>query len=320
MPINDYWSILKHSYRVTIHNPVLWLLGLFLAGGFNINFFYWANLRLRWRTSGEIAVNWLQQNLHTTHAVIGGGAVIIGVAAIIILANWAKVVFVLHTSNILKLKRMRPSVPDNAEPVTAVRESPNYLFSVTCMSLFTMVATAVVVTVLGGASQVLFDSRGVIWLVAALVFVAFVFFFSCLNIFASFFIIFYRKQFGAALNLSLDLIVSRSLVIFEMAIILMVVYGLCFFAGTSILFIFRTATIGLLGPLVQNGLVSAGAYYGLITALSGLLLWVWLAMVNTFFNVSLLLLFTRLVQPPYHPEFKSLLANLPAAMPGPAAS
>jgi hypothetical protein len=319
MPI-DYWLILKRSYQVTIRHPGLWLLGLLLAGGFNINFFYWANLRLRWRNSGDVVADWVQQNFHTSHIIPAFLLILAAAAFIIIVANWAKIIFVLYTSDILKLQRMRPARPAPAGPISALRESPRYLVSVTAMSVFTVIATGAVTTVLAGATQILFDSRGVVWLTAVLLLATFVFFFSCLNIFATFFVIFYRKRFAGALNLSLDLIVSRARVIVEMATLLLVIYGLCFFVGTSLLFLFKLSAVGLLTPLLQHGLVPQAAFFGLITGFSGLLLWVWLAIVNTFFNVSLLLLFTQLVRPPYHPEFKSLLEQIPAALPGQAAS
>jgi|GEM_PF-1255868 len=317
----DHWSILKRAYQVTIRYPALWLFGLLLAGGFNANFFYWANLRLRWRNGGDLIADWIQQNFHTTHIVLASLLLLVAGIIIVVVANWVKIIFVIWVSDILKLPRMRPASSTGQPDLhAAMGESRLYLAPVTAASVFTMFATGVVVAVLGGGSQVLFDSRGVVWLLAALFLVAFVFFFSCLNVFTTFFIIFYRKSFGVALNLGVDLILSRARAVVEMGVTLLLVYGLCFFVGTSLLFLFRFSAVGTLSPLLRHGLVPSTAFFALITGLSGLLLWAWLAIVNTFFNLSLLLLFTHLVRPPYHPEFRGAPAQVAAALPGEAAS
>ncbi len=288
MPIN-YWSIFKQAFHVTSRYPGLWLLGLFLSGGFNANFFYWANLRLGWRDRGAGLWFWLSDDISVRTAAAVAGFLLVGII-LFVAANWAKVLFILRTSDILKLQRMRPQSEQ-----TIVQESPRYLASVITMSVFTVVSVTVVTIVLGGSPQWLFSSDSSVWLLAAVLYLALVFFFSYVNVFGTFFIIFYRRSFSSAFNLAFDLIFSRWRVILEMTVLLMVVYGLCFFVGTALL---SVITIPLLG---------------------GLVLWLWLAIVNTFFNVSLLLLFARLVQPPYHPEFKSLLANMPVAAAGPAA-
>ena len=304
MPL-DYWSIIKKAFHTTVRYPRLWLLGLFLAGGFNANFLYWTNLRLPWRDNGYDILAWLAQNIGARHhALVAAAIAIILTVAVVVMVNWIKIIFILYISDVLKLKRMRADISTAPQPSfkSALQESRRYVSSVIAMSIFTMVSTAIVIGVLGGGSRLLFASRGVVWLIAALVFIGLLFFFSCLNIFGTFFIIFYRQGFKAALNLATDLIIARWQAIAEMAVLLMIIYGLCFFIGTSLLYGFT--------------MVASNVW------LSGLLLWAWLAVVNTFFNISLLLLFAQLVQPPYHPEFKSLLEELPAPapLPGSAAS
>jgi hypothetical protein len=296
MPIN-YWVILKRTFHVTVRFPGLWLLGLFLSGGFNANIFYWANLRLTWREHGQTLFGWLQANVQYGHhwlAALGLGVVVVGI--IVVVTNWAKTAFVLYISDLLQMKRMRalPASPDITLS-KSFQEGRRFLPDVISLSLFTMVSMIVLTTVLGGSSKILFASRGLVWLTAGVIFLGLVFVFSCLNIFGTFFIIFYQQRFSRALNLARDLIVSRWQNIIEMALILMIIYGLCFFVGSSLVF------------------------YGPPTVLGALILWLWLAIVNTFFNVALLLLFAQLVKPPYHPEFKSLLAETPNALPEPAA-
>ncbi len=296
MPIN-YWLILKRAFNVTIHHPELWLLGLFLSGGFNANIFYWANLHLSWREHGETIFDWLQENIQYDHHWLIATLVVIIVGAVVILTvNWVKTAFILYVSDILKLQRMRQGETDIPAMARSFQEGRQFLPTVISISLFTMASMIILTTVLGGSPKILFASRGLVWLTAGIIFFALIFIFSCLNIFGTFFIIFYRQNFGRALNLARDLIISRWQNIVEMAVILMVIYGLCFFAGSALV---------IFGPP---------------TVLGGLILWLWLAAVNTFFNICLLLLFAQLVKPPYHPEFKSLLAEVPSALPEPASS
>ncbi len=175
-----------------------------------------------------------------------------------------------------------------------------------------MISTMVVTGVLAGTSKLLFDSRSLVWLMALMLFIGLVFFFSCLNIFGTFFIIFYRQNFSTGLGLSFDLVRSRVWVIVETAVLLMVLYGLCFFGGTSIVFIFKFVSVKLFITLSSGGLISPLAAVRLVPALSALLLWIWLAVVNTFFNISLLLVFAQLVQPPLDPEFIPVPKKIPA--------
>jgi hypothetical protein len=321
MPVN-YWSILKRAFYITTQHPRLWLLGLFLAGGFNANFFYWANLRLSWRDNSNEIFEWVQRYLRSSHhAIIAAAVFILFAVAVIIVVNWAKTAFILYASDILKLPRFREkkSVPE-AGVVIALAESRRFVSSIIVLSVFTMVSMALFSSIMGGTAKLLFDSRGLIWLIAGTVFVAMVFFFSCLNIFGSFFIIFYRKTFGDSLNLALDLMASRWRSIAEMAFLLSIIYALCFFGGTSLLFLLRFVVEGALLPLVRTGLFTGPVVLGLTTLMSGLLLWLWLAMVNTFFNISLLLLFVQIVRPLHHPELESSRTELPVPAAAPASS
>jgi hypothetical protein len=311
----DYIAILKQAYVVTVRHPKLWLLGLFLAGGFNTNFIYWLNLRVRWRQSGFSILSWFNERPDIQVWVF----VIISIALlimVIVLANWIKITFVLKASDLLKLQRMKShnDYPDNSF-IGYFQEGKTLLPSVIAMSVFTMAITVVLLTVLGGSPSLLFHSRGLVWLMAVAVFIALVFFISCLNVFGSFFIIFYKQRFAPALNLALDLVTSRWRVIIEMGLIVMIIYSAYFFGLSALLATLRFFLFSILYPLSQSGIITESTVQGIAASFSAVLLWFGLAIVNTFFNLSLLLLFARLVKPPYHPEFKSLLAESPTPTP-----
>lgn len=319
MPI-DYWSIIRRSFKLTIAHPLLWLLGLFLAGGFNANFFYLLNLRLHWRDGGDSLIDWAQYHInHSSHVIIASIVALGVIVLTVLVVNWAKTTFILQASNILQLKRLgqNPSIGDYGISQSIV-ESRRYLKPVIAMSLFTLACMVLLTGVLGGTPKLLFESRGAVWLIAALIFTVLIWFFSCLNIFATFFIIFYQRSFRSSLNLAWDLILSHWQPILELSLLLMIVYILCFFGGGSLVFLLKLMSEGALLSISRLGLVAGPVIFAFTTLLSALLLWLWLAAVNTFFNLCLLLLFTELVKPPHHPEFQSLTAELPAVRPEPA--
>lgn len=291
----NYPAIFKQAFETTFRYPVLWLLGLFLAGGFNANFFYLANLRWGWRDLGWQLFFRLDQATPTGHLLLGVIVVILFAAMLVVITNWAKIVFILYASDVLKLPRIKSSTASSKEPAPlkqlVINEAPRYLPSVIAMSLFTVISLSVLTTILAGGSQWFFASRGLVWSLAAVLLVIFIFLFSCLNIFGTFFIVFYRRSFSSALNLAFDLIITHWKTILVMAFWLMVIYGLCFFAGRSILSVV------------------------IYTPVAGLVLWFWLAVVNTFFNLSLMLLFSQLVKPPTDPEAEQVTEKAPLPAP-----
>jgi hypothetical protein len=285
----------------------LWLLGLFLAGGFNGNFVYLAQLQVGWRDKAPL--------IHYGTGQYGNGRVaiagLLGLAVFIVIfaiANWAKVLFVLHARNVLGLEEA--STPDDpASPRKLIRQSRTPLVSVMGVSAITMVSLAVISGVLFGTPTLLSLRPGSLpgmWLLAGLVFIVLVLFFSCLNIFSTFFIVLYRYRARKAVALALDLLVSRWQPIIAMAMLLIGAYAACFFIGVSLVFILKSVAASVLLPFTRFGLANPGDIVGFITVLSGILLWCWLAVVNVFFNLSLLLLFAELVRPPKDPE----LANV----------
>src|SRR4051812_15333866 len=126
MPI-DYFAIMKQAYTVTLKSPGLWLLGLFMSGGFNANFVYWANLHFRWRDRGDSVLDWLQLSRSVPHIALGVAAGLIIFAGVLIVTNWVKILFILRTSDLLDLQRMRPQTKPNQEPMPLIQESQRYM-------------------------------------------------------------------------------------------------------------------------------------------------------------------------------------------------
>jgi hypothetical protein len=312
MPV-DYFAIIKKAYSSTLRHPGLWLLGLFLSGGFNANVFYLANLDLGWRDRLPAIINWLEAQLHTSTLtmLIVGTAVI--AALIIFVTNWAKVLFILYAGDVLQIEHLSsPSsgyreIDQHETWKQRIKQGKRVIYSVIGVSLFTMISLMIISAIIFGLPGQLFeaalhDSFG--GLLSVLIFAMLVLFFSCLNIFANFFIVFYQRNFSVAINLALDLIRARWTVILEMAVLLLVIYMLCFFVGSSLIYLLKVMSTAILVPLGHLSALSETGVFNSLTIASGLLLWMWLAIVNTFFNLSLLLLFKQLVRPSKGEELK----------------
>ncbi len=292
----DYFKLLKQAYNITIHHPLLWVFGLFMSGGFNSNFLYFANVPFGWRDRSHAFMSHWVASLHSRSSVRSVAVSLILFAITLVIVNWVKIIFVLKTSGLLGLQR-RLSPQAQKQQVNfelsfreIITESLNSLSSVLAASIVTMIFVAIVFAILASVNR----QFGSIWTdipwvpvlgiaLASVLVIAL----SLINLFTAFFIILYRYRVIPAFTLAVQLIRKRWLPILETVIILMVIYGLCFFVGTSLVHLIRSFDNPDFIMYLQ----------------AGILVWIWLAIVNVLFNVSLLMLFSLLVQPPLYPEF-----------------
>ena len=103
-------------------------------------------------------------------------------------------------------------------------------------------------------------------------------------------------KFTAAAKLALDLIVMRSREVFEFIFLLLVVYGISTVVGSVLIALSKNSLAILYGPFAE-WLQFPGAVTISIQIVALVSFWVWLAITNIFFNVCLLIFFTKLVTP-----------------------
>jgi hypothetical protein len=314
----DYLAIIKKAYHITLRQPGLWLLGLFLAGGFSANFLYLAQIQIGWRDRWSIFQQVIP-GFGFGPIAIFSAVTLVTFIIVVIVSNWAKVLFILHASDVLKLPRLNSAEgEENLDRSLGIlfKHSLRYLLPVIAVSVLTMISVTIVTGILFGTPLLLYlhvDSQPVMWLLSAMVFVVLILFFSFLNIFSTFYIVLFRYSAQRAVNLALDLIVSKWKNIANMALMLIVIYAACFFIGSSLIYLLKEATSLVLLPLAKFGLFNEAPVINFLTLTSGVLLWVWLALVNVFFNLSLLLLFTELVKPTKHNELGTKKIPAPVA-------
>src|SRR3954468_22285325 len=83
----NYKAILIQAYQLTLRNPLLWVFGLFLSSGFNLNIFYAL-------VSHRSGVVWEAMRQSITGRPILVGISGIGAAVIFLLGNYLKAWFI----------------------------------------------------------------------------------------------------------------------------------------------------------------------------------------------------------------------------------
>lgn len=287
-----YSEILKKAWAITRDFPVLWVFGLFVAGGFSLNLLRYASFPAQLSrhpfSSAEIL------------AYFGGHPLSLGVLSLSLLAasafgllltNWCRIMLALLTKSVLENGRPRL--------LWQLKAGPRFMRPVIKVSILTsMLIILVALSLLGATfwSGLDFESRVFLWALAGFIFMPMAYTISCVNIFTVFFIVFSGYDFKTALNLGTDFFIANWIKILGLGLVLSVI----FLAGSAV-----GGFLVLFGRLCEKFLESYGglgffwnsAMIFTVRGIFALLLWAILAAVNVFFNTSLLLLFLKLIAP-----------------------
>jgi len=298
----NFANLIQRAFAATVNHPWLWLFGLFLTSGFNLHWLVFPSQSAQWH---EITSNDWERLIHHHQfwVVIAFGLLFYIISVVI--ASWAKVMLVLYSSLLLKIKRLKPiGQPDDypTEPVInnkLVKESGRYTLQVTIVSFVTTIIT------LAGAAALFIPSfvwmqnepgQGYFVTMAIFVFLLLLFFTTFLSAFGSFFIVIHQRNVSQALNLSTDLILAKWRTILAYLLILMVIYGLSLTAGFGLLAFARFLVSFGFGILSGFGVFSTLVAGRVTWVVISIILIVLLSMLNAFFNVALLLFFERLIK------------------------
>lgn len=310
-----YSRILKLAYELTINHIFLWFFGLFLVGGFNAVVFHVLGIKFA-GLSGKILIL-IQSGFNAPGLVIF--LAIVSFLLGVIITTSARVMlitFVLKFLQIRTLKQNNNGITNhhdflpvwlgslegfNSEskkaPLKQVMKQsllPAVVISLGS-NLFILIATALI-----SSPQVLL-SNGDDYFRNWFVIIVLLLPLSCLalysNMFPSYFIITFRASASSAIRLSYDILLAKYKIILSFGFLLFIIYCLGFSAIFSIVNYIRQAiTLGLqplidLGFLPISAIIPAVRYGGIGIA------WVLLAILNTFSNIGLLVLFIKLVTP-----------------------
>ena len=286
----SYSNIIKRSYLLSIQNPVLWLFGLFVLGGFNLNLLNFQNIPARQLIELRSIQQWLIFfQAHPT--ILAGLSFSLLIFSLLgsFLTNWSRIMLALVVQSLLKTKF--PQLDEQ------VKKSQRPLSPVIMISLLTALLMVIVASGLF-LPQLLFADNPqlqmLLWAFGAVVFLPLAFVVSCINIFTTFFVVIYGQGLGKALTLGTDFFVSRWTEILGLVGVLVLIYCVCFFVGVSLLLALRATWNGVFTVFPILGL---SAIMVIPKAISALLLWLLLAILSVFINTSLLLLFFELTTP-----------------------
>ena len=289
----SYSDIIKKSYRVTISYPVLWLFGLFVVGGSNLNFLSYENIPLRhWYANRDwLGVLLFFQDHPGKLALLSLLVLLVSIGGLL-LTNWSRVILLLCGESVLKNQRL--------DFDQQMKKSLNLLWPVIKISLWTSGFMLVVVAAL--FVPLLFldlgqDFKIPLLVAATIIFLPLAFTVSCINIFTTFYTVFFKKPIATALNLGTDFFISRWSQILGLVLILAIIYCASFVVGVTLLFLIRLSFELLLSTLARFNILLFSAIIMGLKLVSNILLWFLIGGLSVFFNQALLILFLELNTP-----------------------
>ena len=270
---------------------MLWLFGLFLSAGFNLNMLYVSSL---FSMNKDWLGNTFSQMVSAQPLLLGTGSAITAIV-IFVLSNWAKTFFITEAHRFVHPGKhiQCPLCAGQQQQHTFIQRIPK---GYSVLKVMTASVTTILLTVLFVMPLSQQVVHPLILSVTLLAIVLILISLSCWNIFTAFFIVLHGHKFTAAAKLALDLIVMRSREVFEFIFLLLVVYGISTVVGSVLIALSKNSLAILYGPFAE-WLQFPGAVTISIQIVALVSFWVWLAITNIFFNVCLLIFFTKLVTP-----------------------
>jgi len=286
----SYFKILHTAYRITLKNPLLWLFGLFVVGGFNLNFFRFSEISTQKLSQvSRLKVTFLFfQNHPAALAAASSITLIISLIGLVV-TNWSRIMLVLTANSILTTKEF--------EGRKEIQKSKALILPIIRLSLFTTTLIVVVAAVLVFPPWFFISdpqTKTVLLTLALVIFLPLLFTISCINIFSTFFLILFKKDLWSSLNLGTDFFVAKWTQILAFAFLLIIIYSVCFIGGLAVILLIKLFFAQL--PDVFRSLGNS-ATINLSEPISGVLIWFLLGVLNTFINTALLLLFLELITP-----------------------
>ncbi len=272
-----YTKILRTAYQITINNPVLWLLGLFLFGGFNFYLLsFFASLTGDSLSSFLIIIN-------DAFALLPGNFIvtIIVVSILFVVFNAVKVLFIVYAHQYLHISKAKECLlcvvnEDRSFPVFS------WLWKALAASLITIIVNFIFVLIIA-ALPAKFSAYGNIAMYTNIFLVTLAATVTgAWNMFTNYFVILHNLNFRNAAGSALDLLIEKFRNVLEFILILGIVYALCAMIGNVMINIWRTGYLGVETLYVKT--IFAGLFV------------IWFALTNTFFAAAMLVFFDHLIK------------------------
>jgi hypothetical protein len=303
----SYSEIIKKAFNITIQKPILWVFGLFMLGGLNLNLFRFLEFDYFSLKIEAVFLQWGKQLLDRPFLfVLLAFGILCLLIVVFVFSNWSRIMLAL------KVRQALGERPKENEKIYS--EAKKALWPVIKISLLTSLLIFAVSVVLLGPPFVFAPSytyQSFLWNLGVVIFVPLAFTISCLNIFSAFYIVIFKTTFRASLNLCTDFFVVNWTKILGLGIILILFYLATFMIGRSVVF--------LITLFLQKAVLSSGGFgdlhfSGMILlakVFTWFLLWLLISGLNVFFNSAFLLLFLEMNKP-VKKELKELKFPAPA--------
>lgn len=278
----SYREVLSQAYSLTIRNPLLWLFGLVMLGGFNlslINFFSFVQGD-EWHRMPFLVQNFVSSSIAAPAVMLCAGIV-----AFFIL-NLVKIIFISIVHNLLHTKQNNECnlcVQIKAQSGDAKVPLPyfTWLMRVLAASAVTIGLT-VGITI---AANIILAASEYNNPVAVMMNILLVGIMACVigtwNAFTSYFIVLHGLNFETASAAAIDLIVKRARRVAEFVIIISLIYSVSVLISHSFI------------QLWQDGFNQLDVIIKLMLLVVSVL---WLAINNVFFSAAFLVFFDRTVK------------------------
>lgn len=278
----SYREVLSQAYSLTIRNPLLWLFGLVMLGGFNLSL---VNVFSFVRGNELHRLSWMIENSFVSPAAFFL-LMIAGVAAFLLL-NLIKIIFIAVVHNFLHVQKddecnLCVKIKGQSENVDKPLPYFTWLKRVMLASALTIALTAGITL----AANMVLAASGYESPVAVVINLLFVAVIACVvgtwNIFTSYFVVLHGLNFKTASAAAVDLIAKHARRVAEFVILISIIYTASVVIGNAFIQLWQ-------GGLWGRADLLASLLFMIISVL-------WLVLNNAFFNVAFLIFFDKIVK------------------------
>ncbi len=278
----SYREVLSQAYSLTIRNPLLWLFGLVMLGGFNLSL---VNVFSFVRGNELHRLSWMIEDSFVSPAAFFM-LMIAGVAAFLLL-NLIKIIFIVVVHNFLHVQKddecsLCVKITEQSENVDKPLPYFAWLKRVMLASALTIALTAGITL----AANMVLAASGYESPVAVIINLLFVAVIACVvgtwNIFTSYFVVLHGLNFQTASAAAVDLIAKHARRVAEFVILISIIYTASVVIGNAFIQLWQ-------GGLWGRADLLASLLFMIISVL-------WLVLNNAFFNVAFLIFFDKTVK------------------------
>lgn len=269
-----YREVLSQAYTLTVSNPVLWLFGLVMLGGFNLSLinFYSIFKSAQWK-QWSLVLDYLFSS-----ELVGLGVIFFAVTLAFILLNIFKIIFISQVHGIVH-KKGQLEISKKCTLCLKSGDSLPYREWIPRVSLASLITVGFSFGISFAANAFIntggYDGPMVV-IINLFFVVLMVVVLGVWNSFTSYFIVLHNLNFERAAIAAIDLMIAKYRQIFEFVVLLSLIH---------------TASV-----LVTTYFINLPQFWGSAFYAVELIALAWFALNNAFFNIAFIIFFDSLVK------------------------